>query len=114
MLVMISGKLTESSHDPSNVQVVATQTEEEEELSLQNLNGIFLTVLVGKIELLRTSLPVSGRELSVPTLVSDSSRTMPDLDSEASNEFDNHTLQESVSNEEALSRSGTSFEFVKH
>ena len=33
MLVMICGKFTEQNHDPSNVQVVATKTEEGQQLS---------------------------------------------------------------------------------
>ena len=39
--VMISGRLHENNHDPSNTQVVITQSEEGEELSLQDLDGVF-------------------------------------------------------------------------
>jgi len=102
LLVMISGKLTESDHNPSDVQVVATLTEEGEELSLQDFNGIFFTVPIGKTGLSRISSPVSGKEMLVPTLVSDSSRTTPDLDIEVTSELDDFTLQDkgSFSNEE--------------
>ena len=100
MLVMICGKLTKENHDPSNVQVVATKTEEGQQLCLEDLDGVFLTVPVSPTEF-RTSSPVLRRELSVPTLVSDSSRTTPD--SEVLIEPDDHTLKEqsiSFSNEE--------------
>ena len=102
LLVMISGKLTESDHNPSDVQVVATLTEEGEELSLQDFNGIFFTVPIGKTGLSRISSPVSGKEMLVPTLVSDSSRTTPDLDIEVTSELDDFTLHDkgSFSNEE--------------
>jgi len=46
MLEMICGKLTEENHDPSNVQVVATKTEKGQQLSLEDLNGVFLIVPV--------------------------------------------------------------------
>ena len=42
--VMISGRLHENSHDPSKVQVVITMLEEGEELSLQDIDGIFLKI----------------------------------------------------------------------
>jgi len=78
---------------------VATKTEEGQQLSLEDLNGVFLTVPVSTTEF-RASSPVLRRELSVPTLVSDSSRATPD--SEVLIEPDDHTLKErsiSFSNE---------------
>ena len=66
MLVMISGKPTESNYEPPSEQIVAKQTEEGEELSSEDFNGIFLTVRVSRTELSGSSSPVSKRELSVP------------------------------------------------
>ena len=42
--VMIGGKLCENNHDPSNTQIVITQSEEGEELSLQDMDGVFLRI----------------------------------------------------------------------
>ena len=84
MLVMICGKLTKENHDPSNVQVVATKTEERQQLSLEDLNGVFLKVTVNTTEF----------RISVLTLVSDLSRTTPD--SEVLIEPDDHTLEEQL------------------
>ena len=50
IIVIISVILTESNHYPSHVQVVVTQTEEREELSLQDFNEIFLTVILCNTE----------------------------------------------------------------
>ena len=50
LVVMVSGKLCDIKHDPSNIQVVATKTEEEKELPLQDIDGVFLRVLVSKEE----------------------------------------------------------------
>jgi len=69
--VIVRGKLRDNQRDPSNVQVVATKSEEGEKLSLQDMDGEFLTVTVLKEELL-----APGSEVSVPTLVSGSSRTI--------------------------------------
>ena len=96
MLVMISGKLTESNHDPSDVQIVVKQTEEREELSLEDFNGIFLTVQVSRTDLTGASLDLE-EELSVPTLVSDSARTTSDLGGESLHEFVCHGSQEKES-----------------
>jgi len=60
---------------------VATKTEEGEELSLQDMDGVFLKVPVLKEELSRGS-PAPGREVSVPTLLSGSSITSPAPNSE--------------------------------
>jgi len=81
LLVIMSGKLHDIRHDPSNVQVVATKTEEGEELSLQDMDGEFLRVLVLKEELSRGSA-APGREVLVPTLLSGLSRTSPAPNSE--------------------------------
>lgn len=40
--VMISGKLAETNHDATNIQVVLTQSEEGEQLSLKDMDGTFL------------------------------------------------------------------------
>ena len=86
LLVMVCGKLHDNNHDPSNVEVVATETEGGEELSLQDMDGMFLRVPVLKEELSGTSL-APGSEVSVPTLVSGSSRTSPARDSEKRESF---------------------------
>ena len=70
---------------------MATKTEEGQQLYLEDLNGVFLTVPVSTAEF-RTSSPVLRRELSISTLVSDSSRMTPD--SEVLIEPDDHTLKE--------------------
>jgi len=64
LFVIVSGKLHDIKHDSSNVQVVATKTEEGEELSLQDMDGVFLRVPVLKEELSIGS-PAPGREASV-------------------------------------------------
>ena len=46
LFVMISGKLYESNHDPSNTQVIIAQSVEGEVLSLQDVSGVFLKVPV--------------------------------------------------------------------
>ena len=48
LLVIMCGKLHDNNHDPSNVQVVGTKTEGGEELSLQDMDGVFLRVPVLK------------------------------------------------------------------
>jgi len=45
---MVCGKLCDNEHDLSNVQVAVTRTEEREELSLQDMDGVFLRVPVLK------------------------------------------------------------------
>jgi len=75
LLVIVSGKLCDIKHEPSNVQVVATKTEEGEELSLQDMDGVFLRVPVLK-ELSRGS-SAPGSEVPVPVLESGSSKTSP-------------------------------------
>ena len=40
--VMISGRLAETNHDTTNIQVIVTQGEEGEQLSLRDMEGIFL------------------------------------------------------------------------
>ena len=62
--VMIGGKLCENSHDPSNTQIVITQSEEGEELSLQDMDGVFLRIPAVRSTLLRTS-PSPSSEVSV-------------------------------------------------
>ena len=42
--VMISGKLHENNHDPFNTQIVITYSEEGQELSLQDMDGVFLRI----------------------------------------------------------------------
>ena len=61
--VMISGRLQESNHDPSYTQVVITQSEEGEELSLQDMGGVFLRIPVSKFTSSRTS-PAATSEVS--------------------------------------------------
>ena len=60
---MISGRLCENNHDPSNTQVVITQSEEGEELSLQDMNGVFLRIPAP--ECTSGTPSVSSSELSV-------------------------------------------------
>ena len=74
LLVMVCGKLCDDNNDLSNVRVVATKTEGGKELSLQDMDGVFLRVPVLKEELSGASL-APGSKVSVPTLVSGSSRT---------------------------------------
>ena len=76
LLVMITGRLRESNHDPTNVQVVVSNSEEGEELSLQDMDGVFLRLPTPKKASLRTP-PLLDRESSVPSLMSGSSRTSP-------------------------------------
>ena len=61
--VMISGRLCENNHDPSNTQIVITQSEEGEELSLQDMNGVFLRIPAP--ECTSGTPSVSSSELSV-------------------------------------------------
>ena len=42
--VMISGRLPENNYDPSNTQVVITQSEKGEELTLQDMDGVLLRI----------------------------------------------------------------------
>ena len=62
--VMISGRLHENNRDPSNTQVVITQSEKGEELSLQDMDGVFLRIPASECASPRTS-SVSSSELSV-------------------------------------------------
>ena len=48
LLVMVCGRLSDNNHDPSNTQVVVTRSEEGEELSLQDIEGVFLRIPVLK------------------------------------------------------------------
>ena len=61
--VMINGRLQESNHGPSYTQVVITQSEEGEELSLQDMNGVFFRIPALKCTSAKTSTPIS--EVSV-------------------------------------------------
>ena len=70
--MMISGRLCESSHDPTNIQVVVTKTQEGEELSLPDMDGVFLHLPVPREASLRTS-PIVDCEMSVPSLMTGSS-----------------------------------------
>jgi len=72
---MISGKLGDIKHDPSNVQVVDKKIEEGE-LSLQDMDGVFFKSSSLKEELSRGS-PAPGSEALVPVLESSSSRKSP-------------------------------------
>ena len=62
--MMISGRLHESNRDPSNTQVVITQSEKGEEVSLQDMDGVFLRIPASECASPRTS-SVSSSELSV-------------------------------------------------
>ena len=62
--VMISGRLHENNRDPSNTQLVITQSEKDEELSLQNMDGVFLRIPASECASPKTS-SVSSSELSV-------------------------------------------------
>ena len=62
--VMISGRLHENNRDPSNTQVVITQSEKGEELSLQDMDGVFLRIPASECAS-PTTLSVSSSELSV-------------------------------------------------
>ena len=62
--VMISGTLHENNRDTSNTQVVITQSEEGEELPLQDMDGVFLRILVSGCVSPRTP-SISSSELSV-------------------------------------------------
>ena len=42
--VMINGKLVDMFHDPKCVQVIVSVTEQGEELSLRDMDGIFLVI----------------------------------------------------------------------
>ena len=78
LLVMITGKLRESNRDPVNVQVVVTHKEEGKELSLQDMDGVFLHfVLPSEVSSLSVSPMLGDREMSVPSLMTGSSRTSP-------------------------------------
>ena len=61
---MISGRLHENNRDPSNTQVMITQLEKGEELSLQDMDGVFLRIPASECESPRMS-SVSTSELSV-------------------------------------------------
>ena len=61
--VMISGRLHKNNHDPSYTQVVITQSEEGEELSLQDMGGVFLRIPASKCTSSRTS-PAPTSEVS--------------------------------------------------
>ena len=76
LLVMVTGKLKELSHNPSDVQVVVTNSEEGESLSLQDVDGVFLHVPASS-DILKTTMLLSDREASVPSLMTGSSRTSP-------------------------------------
>ena len=67
LLVMIAGKLRETDRDPTNIQVVVTHKEDGEELSLQDMNGVFLHFIV----------PVSSLSVSLDNLVNMTSRSNP-------------------------------------
>ena len=45
--VMINGKLVDMFHDPKCVQVIVSVTEQGEELSLGDMDGIFLVIPLG-------------------------------------------------------------------
>ena len=62
--VIISGRLHENNRDPSNTQVVITQSEKGEELSLQDMDGVFLRIPESECASPRTS-SVSSSKLSV-------------------------------------------------
>ena len=62
--VMISGRLHENNRDPSNTQVVITQSEKGEELSLQDMDGVLLRIPASECASPRAS-SVSSSELSV-------------------------------------------------
>ena len=65
--VMIIGSLCENNHDPSYTQVVITQSEDCEELSLQDMDGVFLRLPVS--EYTSSRIPsVSSSEVSVELL----------------------------------------------
>ena len=78
LLVMITGKLRETDRDPTNIQVVVTHKEDGEELSLQDMDGVFLHFIVqGEVSSLSVSPIFGDREMSVPSLMTGSSRTSP-------------------------------------
>jgi len=62
--VMISGRFHESNHDPFNIQVVISKSEEGEELSLQDVGGVFLRIPAVQCTSSRTS-PAPISEVSV-------------------------------------------------
>ena len=62
--VMISGRLHENNRDTYNIQVMITQSEKCEELSLQDMDGVFLRIPASECASPRTS-SVSSNELSV-------------------------------------------------
>ena len=62
--VMIGGKFCENNHDHSNTQIVITQSEEGEELSLQDMDGVFLRIPAVRSTSLRI-LPSPSSEVSV-------------------------------------------------
>ena len=62
--VMISVRLHENNRDPSNTQVVIIQSEKGEELSLQDMDGVFLRIPASECASPRTS-SVSSSELFV-------------------------------------------------
>ena len=60
LTVMITGKLQELDHNPTSVQVVVTNSEEGESLSLQDVDGVFLQVPTSK-DMLKTTTFLSDR-----------------------------------------------------
>ena len=65
--VMIIGRLCENNHDPSYTQVVITQSEGCEELSLQDMDGVFLRLPASVYTSSRIP-SVSSSEVSVELL----------------------------------------------
>ena len=76
LTVMITGKLQELDHNPTSVQVVVTNSEEGESLSLQDVDGVFLQIPTSK-DMLKTTTFLSDHGASVSSLMSGSSRTSP-------------------------------------
>ena len=62
--MIISGRLHENNRNPSNTQVVITQSEKGEELCLQDMDGVFLRIPASECASPRTP-SVSTSELSV-------------------------------------------------
>ena len=72
LTITITGKLQELDHNPASVQVVVTNSEEGETLSLQDVDGVFLTLTVTQQ---RTTTLLSDQEVS--SLMTGSSRSSP-------------------------------------
>ena len=84
LVVVITGRLQELGHNPASVQVVATNSEKGQSLSLQDVNGVFLCVPTS-IDMLKITTLLNDRGASVPSLMTGSSCTSPVLsDSETS------------------------------